>query len=837
MAAMPSLHDRCTVTGRTVTRLQRIALAPCLFLAVLLLSGCVTLPDPEASQEFSADAVGRVEAAHTVGQTFVARRPRLNGVELWLDLPAGTPAANLLVELFPDPSTAVPMASTQLTVSEATALRPLRITFAPQDGRTDRPYFLRLTAQGGAVHVLGRNEDAYPRGQAFSDDTPVDADIAFRLLYDYNAAAMLGDLLSILPRVWLAVPLAALLFLPGWLLLDLAGLRRQFDGARQAALALGLSLSLVPLLLLWTTTIGLRWNGPAVITAAALLAALAAWRLVRHHVRQKNRLPLPTAFQPPPSNLHPPTWILPAIFVISLLIRLAMVRDLAAPAWVDSVHHALITQLIVDQGALPASYAPVLDVGTASYHTGFHSVVAALHWLSGLDVPQAMLLAGQVLNALAILAAYLLAVELTEDRVVGLAAALLVGLVSPMPAYYASWGRYTQLAGLLILPAAIVLVRHSLTANDLSRGSMRVRCILAVAVALGGLLITHYRVAAFYGCYLLAYLAGQRYGRDTRWREVVGDGLRLVAMGGSALVLVLPWIIPALDTLLLPKFQAWSGANPTGFRDFSWRYLTGGLGAYLLVLAAVGLAWAMLHRRRFALTLLIWVGLLFCLAGLGVWGLPGAGLVNFVSVEIALFLPLSVLGGYLAGQVVAAWRVGLPPRWRWALHLGAGLLAGGMVLWGAGAMLPLLNVDTVLFRQADGPAIRWIRDNAPADAVFLINPMPWSAYMYAGHDGGYWIGPLAGRQTLPPPALYGLGSARQIQAINELCAAVLSRSTDAQALWELLREHHIGYVYSGARGGVLSTRSLAGSDLFSLVYSREGVQIWQVQAVDPLAGP
>ena len=35
-------------------------------------------------------------------------------------------------------------------------------------------------------------------------------------------------------------------------------------------------------------------------------------------------------------------------------------------------------------------------------------------------------------------------------RIGGLAAALIVGVFTPMPAYYTSWGRYTQLAALLI---------------------------------------------------------------------------------------------------------------------------------------------------------------------------------------------------------------------------------------------------------------------------------------------------------------------------------------------------------------------------------------------------
>ena len=437
-------------------------------LATASLSGCVTLPDPEASQVLSADLVATVDAAHPAGQTFVARRPRLNGVELWLSAEAPGPA-ELLVELFHAADETTPLASARLAVPAGGVGRPLRVTFAPQPDPAGQGYRLRLRATAGAIQAWGRAEDAYPGGQAFAAGGPLDADLAFRLTYDYDAGAMLGDLAGLLPRLWLALPLLALLWLPGWLLLDLAGLRPRFDSGERAALAVGLSLAVTPLLLLWTSTLGLRWSRPAVLAAAVALATFAVYRLLHH------RRPLQSfdsaQDRPPISNLQSPAWPLAAIFAVSLLVRLAMVRDLAAPTWVDSVHHALLTRLIVEGGALPQTYAPLVNAGTASYHTGFHSVVAAFCGLTGLAVPQAMLLLGQVLNALLVPAAYLLAKDLSGSPTAALLAALVAGLFSPMPAYYASWGRYTQLAGLLMLPAAFVLTRQVLGTRDQSSPS------------------------------------------------------------------------------------------------------------------------------------------------------------------------------------------------------------------------------------------------------------------------------------------------------------------------------------------------------------------------------
>ena len=98
------------------------------------------------------------------------------------------------------------------------------------------------------------------------------------------------------------------------------------------------------------------------------------------------------------------------------------------------------------------------------------------------DPPQAVLWMGQVLNGLAVLALYPLGTRIGGNRWAGVTAVLIGGLLSPMPMGYVNWGRYTQLAGQAILPAAIWL---SWVALDSPKRDWRV---MALAwVALGGL--------------------------------------------------------------------------------------------------------------------------------------------------------------------------------------------------------------------------------------------------------------------------------------------------------------------------------------------------------------
>ena len=161
-----------------------------------------------------------------------------------------------------------------------------------------------------------------------------------------------------------------------------------------------------------------------------------------------------------------------------------------------------------------------------------------------------------------------------------------------------------------------------------------------------------------------------------------------------------------------------------------------------------------------------------------------------------------------------------------------GIIAAGIVAayLAARQILPILNPVTFLFRQADRPALTWIQEHVPTDGTILINPFLWGSGLYAGSDGGYWITPLTGRKTLPPPVLYGLDtSSQRVKEINQLSQQVIDRSQDAQTLYALLQEQGIRYIYIGVRGGVLSADVLQNSPQFSLLYHGDGTWVFQVK--------
>ncbi len=796
-----------------------------LFGLLALLSACATLQDPEAFQEFRNHTVASLSNGMVVEQEIFSRHAGLQKIELWIsvDKYSLTPEARLTALLFDKNSQGTPLASVAYRLSDLSSSNSLTLPFErPGESYPSGEYRLRVQAEGGTVYLFGRNEDAYAQGAFFINNQPVDADLSFRLSYEYTTQSVLEDFLHWGGQAAWLLPLLALLWLPGRLLLSIAQLDQRLDWGERSAVSIALSLASFPLLMAWTSILKLNWSRNAVLFFVLALGLLYLALLVRKRAwKVKWRVSWPSL-------------ALAAVLVFSLAVRLAMIRDLAAPAWVDSVHHALLGRLIQENGGYPASYAPYLQVSTTGYHSGYHSLLAALSWLSGQDLAQTMLVFGQALNTLAILGVYLLTTSFTQMPVASVLAALIAGLMTPMPAYYTSWGRYTQLAGLVVLPAAFWLTKAWLDAarpaswRKPDRNLLRLLCMAGLAAS--GLLLIHYRVLAFMvGLVLVERLvvwvqAGwQRRGRESLWKDLAG----LVLLAVFSLLLTLPWWPGALASFVVPVATAPGATRP--FADFAWSFLTTALGKYALGLAGLGLLTSLFQRRAFAWVILLWTMILFFLANLGVFSLPGANFVNNTAVTISLFMPIAVLGGYLIAWVIQGWEVLVKQPWK-PVYWGAITLAGCLLaFYAARSLLPILNPGTLLVRQADLEAIEWIDANLPKEASVLINPFAWGYNLYAGNDGGYWISPLAGRKTFPPAAIYNFDfDSDNPQRISAGAQKVIELGEKPAELASFMTEQGLQYVYCGGRGGPISPRALRESPEFRLLYQKQGVSLFQI---------
>jgi hypothetical protein len=294
-------------------------------------------------------------------------------------------------------------------------------------------------------------------------------------------------------------------------------------------------------------------------------------------------------------------------------------------------------------------------------------------------------------------------------------------------------------------------------------------------------------------------------------------------------LLALPWLVPSLQELLVPRLSAWRPATAQPFDGVTWPYLNTAWGGVALALAGAGFILSLLQRKSLPLVLAVWVGLLFGIANLGMLGLPGSGFVNGISVTISLFMPIAALAGYFlyVGMGLGLKLVPLPWQgaYRWTLAL-LGVVCAGLA---ARQLIPLLNPVTFLFRPADRAGIEWVSANVPSGERLLVNPFAWGYGQYAGNDGGYWISAIGDHPTFPPPVLYGLSnSPESIQKINQTSQQVIDQAGDPAALHATLGELGIRYIFIGGRGGVLSAHTLRTSSLYAPRYARNGVFVFEV---------
>ncbi len=786
-------------------------------LLALLLGACTSLPDLESAQYNRQDSIINLTPGHVASQTFTLQQPGLDGITLYLE--PQDYLTTLLFWLVPGDGEGEPAYATFVQVS----FGENRIPIPTQPHPAGQVYTLSLSLEQGAVQIFGRDEDAYPGGTASLDGQALPGDMAFQTSYTYDRRAAWTDLRSLVAHAGYALPLALLLFVPGWLLLERLPLYRQLDPGGRAAVSIGLSLVFTPLVLVWTSTLDLRWYPFSARVTAGLLGGMLVWRVTRrvkihfktHSLRHTLAL------------VQPADFILPAILLLAIFIRSAMVRDVTMPAWVDSIHHALIANRILQEGRLPPNYLPHLPIEASRYHPGFHSLVVVFTWLSGLELPQAMLVLGQALNAATVLGVYLLATTLFRQRRIGWWAALITTALSLMPAYYTDWGRYTQLAGLLVLPALLrwVFPTH---ADPQAPSKKTPAHFLVGSLLFAGLFVIHYRVLFFLVCLIMAVWVARLFRRDRTFAISLATSVRDTAILGFLSILVaLPWLIPALKEIILPLASGWGSQDSITLPGITWRYLTPVLGVPVMVLGLIGLVWGLYRRQWPALSLGLWVLLLFLFANPAYFHLPfPTGVINQTSVEILLFMPFSILAGYTLSRLQAlgdGWRRPLLVKTWKGLFLALGLAAA---LVGAPRLIATLNPATILYRQADTAGIEWLENHIPPDEIVVINPVAWGYGLFMGQDGGYWISPLTGLRTLPPAVLYGL-SRDDKEKVNTFAAQLIEAGEDPDAIWELLQGCSLRYIYLGARGGVLSPQALDQSPRFATLYHQDGVWVFE----------
>jgi hypothetical protein len=824
-------------------RLFFTRLAP---LMLLLLAACA--PQVKLEQPVTAANV-TLANGHNLGQTFTAYYAGLQGIALFLS-PGTAQNGQITLHLRSSPEAQQDLASASLPVQAINAPGYYRFNFNPQAGSAFKDYYLQidLETSDGYIEAGSGPGDSYQDGAMYQDGKPLDSQAAFRLAFDSQAMLLelLGEGFN-----WLVLLLAALfLFLvPGWALLEL--LWPAWKGYRwteKAALAAGTSLGLYPLLILWTSTLGLRpgavyaWLPP--IAGALFLAGTRLLKRRNNHHKPEDEDEHRSRNPILGRKLASPSFLLADLALLGIMALVAgtrfwAVRRLPAPMWGDAYQHTMITQLLVDHGGLFNSWAPYAPMQSFTYHFGFHAATAVFHWITGLSVPLATLWNGQILNLLAVLAVLPLATRLGKSPWAGVVAVLVAGLISPMPMAYANWGRFPQLAGQVILPG-VMLVGWEVLAQD----RLDWKGIFLGGMLLSGLALTHYRIVIFAVLFLGVLLLFA-----LRQKQLKHLAIWFVGIGLVSFLLFLPWFFNMFGGRLLQLF-AQNVATPAGqISAFQKEYNAIGnlfdfLPAWVWLSMPVIAGWGLWRRERGIAAISLWWLGVFLIANPQWLHLPGAGNIGTFTVEIASYIPAAILLGaglgWLLSGLGAAREEGVHSMPALSAAFLALILLAGGVWWGRQRLTTVDVRQFTLLTRPDLRAFDWIRLNTPENSGFLVNSFfAFNNSLNVGSDGGWWLALFTKRNSSTPPINYGTESGLQPdfrQWINALPSAVQAGGIDSQTVKNMLSARGINYVYIGQKQGsvnspgpLLNASALMKDPDFRLVYRQDRVWIYAYQ--------
>jgi hypothetical protein len=613
------------------------------------------------------------------------------------------------------------------------------------------------------------------------------------------------------------------------------------------AVAASLSVSLVPVIVLWLPFV--HWTSLTVrIGAAALVAAWGILQVRRKKIRTSSRR----------SVRQPLLW---AVLIVVIAISSCQVSKSDVPPGIDSVHHIMLTRLIADRGEIPWRLDPYIQEGRLVYHWGAHAGVAMLAllsgWSSAFDVASLLAAYGALLTILCSLGMYVAGRTLFGDARAGVIAAALTSGVSALPAALVQQGRFTQLAGVAILPSLLAFGardRNTLTAS-LGRG-----------VLIAGLFMVQVRVAIF----AVTWIAVDALFHLRQPRNLIRKSVAPLLI---AFLLVAPWVARLIrEPLAQSMFRGESFAQ----HENSW-------------------------TQRFVPEPMIWLpnnGLLLSAATGGLTGIAGLGVSGEVRFASAVWL-LTVLSAALiyargrrnrpnrASRRRASRERRIPirnPPWRtfgrlfaWIVlsatvllvharefdltnivPYAAGaltmfvpviLVASGLIAWVARILLPksrsiivvlvvlscALSAAALASRRAarspvpsaDAAAIRWLTENVAPNARFIGMCHPFNG-IFVGEDAGYWIQVLSDRRSLPPPMIYGwVSPPAQVARTNSLLQ-MWTTTPPESSVPQLMREG-ITHAFIGSAAHPETRAIMRNSRRFRIIYDRNDVLIAQLQ--------
>lgn len=671
----------------------------------------------------------------------------------------------------------------------------LTFSFPPLEHSKDTTYefVIESSLPAGSVGIWGSAEDDYGDGTLIQADKPLSFDLSFFTYYRTPILEMLNiDNLRFFFQMGMMFVFYLIIGFPFLLLFSFMEHQTWLD---VLAALFSMSAAFLPILfaLMSFTSIQINMANLAwifiALFALTFLAFLGSWKFLGHR-------PQFAILEASPPTRDWFFWSVAAILVYALLARAAQASGLYVPNWIDGLVHQRSLDKILETGSQPTSQI---------YHAGFYSHVVLTSILTGSSTPEAMLVCGQLFNALGGLTFLVLASRFLSSRFALLISAAAYWFLAPFPSYLLTWSRFPLVLGLLLLPS---LITYS---KDILR-TAKWQLVFPITLIFTGMLLIHYGTAIIFLTFVAACLLVDSEARSGLTRLGKTFGWRLLPILIGLLLPALLALGPKLvrfffDETSRQSVVALSQEAASQIDTLHILKLTAQNGGILVwIMATVGIFIALGYARKSMFLLLSWYLLLALTTWvqLQVWGIAVSSYTNLI---ISTSIPLSILAGFSAETLFAPTRglmslfekIHLKPYFLATPGLLVIILAGSYSQWGT------VNPISVLFNERDSKATQWIRENTPARALILVDSFRWGQ-TYWPSDGGGWLKPLTGRQFI---------YARSEKDISNIDALITSQK--------------VQFIYLGQGYGELTKRHFLENSNYSIIYNVQGISIFAVK--------
>ncbi len=584
------------------------------------------------------------------------------------------------------------------------------------------------------------------------------------------------------------ISIFSVLTIPGWALLTITDYWRNWATLQRWCVAIGLSIAFYPILFYWSRTLfpSLQIGPNKNMTILLVAGSWTAWRL-RHDWKSHFKF----------DKLE---WFAILVFIGTLFTRYWIAYTHPFPAWSDSLHHTLLTQLTGNSGQLPYTLEPYAPTPLDMYHLGLYALTGTIQQLAAVPAHTALLWMAQTLNGLCTIGVYLV-LDRKAGRVGAITGAAVVGLWSHMPAWYVNWGRFTQVASQAILLIAWIIIWEALEKwRDTSNPLFKKFWVVFLAGAMNAaVFLLHFRVFGLYLPLFFITVLVIFFKKEINQRRmgVIRCCLFICII---SIILVLPNLYQALITHIeqsnrLITFILNSEAGP----DFSYYrfnlHSIPQLAAkpFLLATTILGSSILLVKKNTLGLIIIVWSVIMVGLGNLYLLNLPYISFTNIGAVLIMFYLPIGLILGITAMYLYRFGIKYLPPERLSQMWL---IVIIGFGIMGANKRISGLEVEDHRYfvSNVDLKAMNWIQENTSVDSTFGITTYLWVQSFPHGLDGGYWIPYFTHRSTNTNTMLTPLEIGNFYIDILEKSQATYSAQTNANNISKLLA-FDIDYLY------------------------------------------